>query len=1096
MKNDLNKTIEQLSTELNDLRKKSKEREEIQEAANQQLHATEQQLRAANQQLEANNQQLAATEQQLRASNQQLEASNIEIRKKEKEAAAAQKFAENIILTLREPLLILDADLKVITANESFYKTFNVSKKDTLGSLVFELGNHQWDIPALRQLLLEILPEKSEIVDFEVKHLFDDIGLKTMLLNSKELIQEGGKKKMILLAIEDITERKQAEEKIMAAYQQLEANNQQLEASEQQLRAANQQLEANNQQLLATEQQLRAANQQLEANNQQLLATEQQLRAANQQLEANNQQLLATEQQLRAANQQLITNEHKLIKEKKFSESIVETANALIVGLDKDHKIRIFNQGAENITGYTKAEVIGKDWFKIFFPKELLNEMNKVWEDAWGITSHSYINPILSKAGKEIIVSWQTTGMYESEDASEHLLISIGEDISERKQAEKELTKLSTAATQSPTVIAITDTKGNLEYVNPKFTELTGYTFEEAISNNTNFLKSGDMPEEVYDKLWETISSGKKWRGEFHNKKKNGELYWESASVSPIFNEYGKIINYLKVAEDVTKSKRNEQIQHIIHQISNATVKSNSPEEFILIVKNELDNIIETNNFYVALYNQENDTISFLYHTDKKDSFESFPSGKTLTNYVIKTKKPLLATEAVKNKLVKSGELDLLGADSKIWLGVPLFVKGKVNGVLAVQSYEDAKAYDKTDMQTLEIISNQIGISLEKKKAEEDLKSALEKAEESNRLKTAFLNNISHEIRTPLNGILGFLEFVIDPDFDTEEKNKFIKAINTSSTRLVNTITDIINIAQIESSRLTANINELSLNDLLKEIYQSFSIEAEMSNIIFSYNLGFPNKEVRIFTDRDKLLGTLTNLIKNAFKFTKQGEITFGYTLKNNVLEFFVKDTGIGIPENRQEAIFDKFVQADIGDSKAFQGVGVGLSIAKAYVESLGGELWLNSKEGIGSEFYFTIPYNTADKKSIEKSFDKTKREYSNLTVLIAEDDEITNQYFETIFKDLFREIIFMKTGQQAIDACKNKPEINLVLMDIRMPDMNGYEATKQIRVFNKDLIIIAQTAYAIDGDKERAIAAGCNDYLSKPIRKEKLFGIINTHLN
>ncbi|OYT13344.1 MAG: hypothetical protein B6I19_05615 [Bacteroidetes bacterium 4572_114] len=290
MKKDLNKTKEQLSSELNDLGKKSKEREEMQEAANQQLLATEQQLKAANQQLEANNQQLSASEQQLRAANQQLEASNIEIRKKEKEAVAAQKYAENIISTLREPLLILDADLKVITANESFYKTFNVSQNETLGSFVFELGNHQWDIPALRQLLLKILPDKSEIVDFEVEHLFDNIGQKTILLNSKELIQEDGKKKMILLAMEDITIRKQSEEK---------------------------------------------------------------LRAANQQLAAYNQQLSATEQQLRAANQQLIASEHELKKEKIFSERIVETASAIIVGIDKGHIIRIFNKGAEDITGYT-----------------------------------------------------------------------------------------------------------------------------------------------------------------------------------------------------------------------------------------------------------------------------------------------------------------------------------------------------------------------------------------------------------------------------------------------------------------------------------------------------------------------------------------------------------------------------------------------------------------------------------------------------------------------------------------------------------------------------------------------------------------------
>ncbi len=341
-----------------------------------------------------------------------------------------------------------------------------------------------------------------------------------------------------------------------------------------------------------------------------------------------NQQLLATEQQLRATNKQLIANDYELKKEKEFSEKIIETATAIIVGLDKNHIIRIFNKGAEIITGYTKAEVLGKDWFKIFFPKEMLNEMNQVWEDAWGIESHSYINPILSKKGKEIIVSWQITGIYDDEDTSKHLLISIGEDITERKKKEKEYLLLSTAVTQSPSVIAITNTEGILEYVNPKFTELTGYTIEEAVGQNPRILKSGELPDEVYVDLWATISSGKEWRGEFHNKKKNGELFWEAAAISPIFDKQGRIINYIKVAKDITEHKLAEEqikkdlkiqtalIQEIYHRTKNnmAVISAmlsmqarNSDSEYVKSTFREIRNKIKAMSLVHQKLYQAND---------------------------------------------------------------------------------------------------------------------------------------------------------------------------------------------------------------------------------------------------------------------------------------------------------------------------------------------------------------------------------------------------------------------------------------------------------------------------------------------------------
>ena len=419
MKKDLNKTKEQLFSELNDLRKKSKEREKILKAANQQLLATEQQLRAANQQLKANNQQLAANEQQLRAANQQLIASEEEIKN------YAHKLGERV------------KELDCFYGISKIVEIPDISLEEIFRRTV-KLIPESWQYPEITVCRIILDDKEYKTQDFKKtkwsqrsdiiidgKHIGN---IEVCYLKKMPDSDEGPflKEERLLLdalaeRLEKITERKKAEEKLRAANQQLAASERQLRAANQQFAASEQQLRAANQQLAASEQQLRAANQQLEANNQQLVASEQQLRAANQQFYAN-------EQQLRAANQQLIASEFELIKEKKFSESIVETANAIIVGLDKDHKIRIFNQGAENITGYTKAEVIGKDWFKIFFPKEILNEMNKVWKNSWGVKSHSYVNPILSKAGKEIIVSWQTTGMYESEDTSKHLLISIGED--------------------------------------------------------------------------------------------------------------------------------------------------------------------------------------------------------------------------------------------------------------------------------------------------------------------------------------------------------------------------------------------------------------------------------------------------------------------------------------------------------------------------------------------------------------------------------------------------------------------------------------------------------------------------------------------
>ncbi len=381
----------------------------------------------------------------------------------------------------------------------------------------------------------------------------------------------------------------------------------------------------------------------------------------------------------------------------------------------------------------------------------------------------------------------------------------------------------------------------------------------------------------------------------------------------------------------------------------------------------------------------------------------------------------------------------------------------------------------------------------------QELVKAMEKAEKSDRLKSAFLANMSHEIRTPMNGILGFAELLKEPDMEGDKQQEYIKIIEKSGLRMLNIINNIVDISKIESGLMEVNHKESNIVEQMDYVYTFFKPETERKRLklLLKKTLG---KETIITTDREKIYAILTNLVKNAIKYTNEGSIEFGCDNKGDYLEFFVKDTGIGIPRNRQEAIFERFIQADVSDIHALQGAGLGLTISKAYVELLGGKIWLESEEGKGSTFYFAIPYSTVpEEKSINSEFvadDETKNDIQNLKILIAEDDE-TSEMLITIGVEKFgKEILKAKTGFDAVEVCRNNPDTDLILMDIQMPVMNGYEATRQIRQFNNEVVIIAQTAFAQSGDREKSIAAGCNDYIPKPINKHELLSLIQKYFN
>ncbi len=410
----------------------------------------------------------------------------------------------------------------------------------------------------------------------------------------------------------------------------------------------------------------------------------------------------------------------------------------------------------------------------------------------------------------------------------------------------------------------------------------------------------------------------------------------------------------------------------------------------------------------------------------------------------------------------------------------------------------------------LTIVNKELTHQIEKRiQVESDLIKAKEKAEESDRLKSAFLTNMSHEIRTPMNGIVGFAELLKMPGLSGDEQQEYIDYITKSSDRMLSIIDDLVDISKIEAGLVKVDHDQSNINEQTEFVYNSFKLQAEAKGLNLCYRNGMPEGKAIITTDKKKVDSILSNLVKNAIKYTADGTIEFGYKFKpivqssshevaSDALQFYVKDTGIGIPVDRQQAIFDRFVQADIADKMAYQGIGLGLSIAKAYVEMMNGKLWVESIEGKGSTFYFTIPYIalSEEKTTIDKvvSAAHEEEQIKKLKILIVEDDEISYSLLSRMLGKISKDIMHAISGVQAVETCGNNPDLDLVLMDLRMPKMNGLEATQQIREFNKDVIIIAQTAYAFTGDSERAIEAGCNDYISKPINKDKLLNLVEKY--
>jgi CheY-like chemotaxis protein len=348
-----------------------------------------------------------------------------------------------------------------------------------------------------------------------------------------------------------------------------------------------------------------------------------------------------------------------------------------------------------------------------------------------------------------------------------------------------------------------------------------------------------------------------------------------------------------------------------------------------------------------------------------------------------------------------------------------------------------------------------------------------------------------------MNGILGFSEMFLTPDLSEDDRKHFAQIVINSGKRLMAMLDDIIDISRIETGKLEIVNEPVKVNQILDDLYDFYSTQYDDTRIEFTVEKSLSDLKSIILTDKLRLNQILNNLLSNAFKFTSRGMIRMGYELRDDFLEFYVTDTGIGIPEDSQEMIFDRFQQANQDISRKYGGTGLGLAICKKLTELLGGTIWIKSIPGSGSSFYFTIPYSYRGYLPPEKGQvrDRTSRKNGNAEILIVEDDEVNYKFLENLLIKQGFNTKLAYNGQNAIDSVKKFPEIALVLMDIKLPGMDGLEATRKIKELNPKLPVIAQTAYAMSGDKEKVLAAGCDHYISKPISQDQLLELISQYL-
>jgi len=624
-----------------------------------------------------------------------------------------------------------------------------------------------------------------------------------------------------------------------------------------------------------------------------------------------------------------------------------------------------------------------------------------------------------------------------------------------------DLHKLSQATENSPASVVITDKDGIIEYVNPTFSEVTGYTPGEAIGQNPSVLKSGDLPRSYYKDLWETILSGKIWRGEFKNKRKNGEEFWESASISPIKNESGEISHFVAVKEDITERRRAEQkIKYSEKQLR--TILDNSP-------------------------------VGVLYFDDQGCLVEGNDQARNIFGASREQFIGFNVPDRVPNK-------DVVNAFMGALKGKTTTYEGDYTSVTGGNSASFRFIFNPVNpgSSTTEVIGTVEDIT-ERKHMEQEILAAKEKAEEATRAKSDFLANMSHEIRTPMNAVIGMSHLALKTEL-TPKQQDYLNKIQSSANSLLGIINDILDFSKIEAGKLDMESVEFNLDDVLDNLANLVTVKAqekEELEVLFATATEVPRFLVG---DPLRLGQVLINLVNNAVKFTESGEIVVATELLKRdeaglTIKFSVRDTGIGLTKDQIGKLFQSFSQADTSTTRKFGGTGLGLTISKRLVEMMGGDIWVESQYGKGTVFAFTAKFDLGEEKI--KRHLVPSSDLRGMKVLVVDDSATSRNILQNILESFTFDVTLAASAEEGLETIQRADtdqSYELVLMDWKMPGMDGLEASEHIKshqTLSKIPAVILVTAYGREEIMHQAEQIGLDGFLIKPVSPSVLFDTI-----
>ncbi len=923
-----------------------------------------------------------------------------------------------------------------------------------------------------------------------------------------------------------------------------------------------------------------------------------------------------------------------LIESQEHFRALAENSPDVIMHFDRDHKHLYVNRAAESQTGLPSEMFIDKSHRDMgIFPEDLLQLWEVALDEVFKTGDTQTIVFDIELPDGKATFEWRLYPQTSSSEAIDSV-IGVARNITESVVSEDALRRSEERLNLALSATNLGLWDWNLltdeVYFSPIWLSMLGYEADE-LPQKLDTWTSLQHPEDL-DRTFSTVQEVIKSREssfeiEFRMKHKNGSYIWIRGMGRAVgFDAQGNTIRLTGIHEDINERKKGELVKLVLFDISNAVNSTHSLDELYAMIRKSLGRVVDTTNCFLALYNEEADTLTLPFMEDEKDAFTEFPARKTLTSFVIRTGEAQLVDIEREKELTQQGEIEPVGAPCVSWLGVPLTHENKTVGVFAVQSYTEQTIYTQSDVELLEFASDQIALAIDRRRHQDSLRSNQErqrrvfesspdpmlvvdptalildfnsafleafnvkpelvygqkifrfinkmhwrlsiqnfaetwkkgylknleyqvirpdgisfdaevstgavydsegkpesmvvilkniserkeserkmleakyKAEESDRLKTAFLSNMSHEIRTPMNAIVGFSDLLSDEQLTPEDRRDFIAQINQGADDLMRLIDDIIDIAKIEAGQVNVHIAECFVRELFKELHLMFIQNIKRTgkegvNIRLDWN--WPLNELAIYTDPFRLKQILINLMSNAVKFTEAGEIILGIEEHPEGVYFYVKDSGIGIREEKQKVIFDRFMQGHEAKTKLYGGTGLGLAISKNLTEILGGTIGVNSVSGEGSTFWFILPRNEVPLKyeAALRTPSSNLRSWDDKKILIAEDDQSNYYFLFESLKDTGVEVLWSKDGEETMEMFREHSDLDAVLMDINMPLINGYECTRRIKEERPDLPVIAQTAYAMSGEREISREAGCDDYLSKPIKVSELLDTLSRYI-